>query len=107
MDVLIVSERVYPHIGGTETRWDEIGKRLSDNSINVSFITGRGDITSTKPMSHNYSKYEKYNGYKIYRVADFYPGKLISGTRSFRNIVNFGIQTAKYVRKITKNNITV
>jgi len=100
MRIAIVSERVYPFKGGTETRWDEIGSRLTDLGHEVTFLTGRGDITRSNPNPSQYQFRESHHDYEIHRIVDYKPAVITKGTRSVENCINFGRNAALYLNKM-------
>ncbi len=102
MRILIISEILLPHIGGSEIRWNEIASRLVRRGHDVSFITGRGDITSSIISYDDYPDFEKRNGYKIFRPFLYKSREIYPGTRSVMNAIRLGFYSSIYYRKLNK-----
>ncbi|MDH5402798.1 MAG: glycosyltransferase family 4 protein [Candidatus Heimdallarchaeota archaeon] len=100
MDIYIISERISPFIGGTETRWHEIGKRLANKGHKITFITGRGDITLKYPKPELYKQNEIIDGYSIKRIYDFKNSNIEAGTRGMMNCINFGIHSGLFIERL-------
>jgi glycosyltransferase involved in cell wall biosynthesis len=91
LKIAFLTEFFYPHIGGCETRFLEIGRRLVDKGHEVNVFTIQ--------FNRNLAKEEEICGVKIKRYA--YSRSYISqdSYRSFRGIVNYSLASLFQMRR--------
>ncbi|MHA2254096.1 MAG: glycosyltransferase family 4 protein [Candidatus Kariarchaeaceae archaeon] len=104
MKIVIVTERFSPLYGGAETRYEEIAKHLAQMGHEVSIVTGRGDITSSKQDLTRFARKEDQD-FTIFRIFDYKSGNIKPPTRSIQNSLLLGIHSSRFVRKLIKKDL--
>ncbi len=91
LKVAFLTEFFYPHIGGCETRYYEIGRRLAAKGHEVHVFTIRYDLDLPKE--------EQIEGIHVHRYA--YSKKYVSedGFRSFSGILKYSIESLRRLRQ--------
>jgi glycosyltransferase involved in cell wall biosynthesis len=90
LKVAFLTEFFYPHVGGCETRYLEIGRRLVSRGHEVHVFTIQYD--------NNLAKEEQVDGIQVHRYA--YSKKYVSedGFRSFNGILKYSMATLNRLR---------
>jgi glycosyltransferase involved in cell wall biosynthesis len=85
LKIAFLTELFHPHVGGCETRFMEIGRRLASRGHDIHVFTMQYD--------RNLPKEEKVNGITVHRYA--HSGNYVSpdGFRSFGGILKYSIRS--------------
>jgi len=85
MKILFICELFYPHIGGCEVRFYELGKRLVRKGHTVNVLTIK--------YSPNLPEVEKIDGMMVYRIASSFNYITGSGWRSPLGVLKYSSKT--------------
>ena len=98
MRICVITEKMYPFVGGAETRWFEICKRLAKkHEVHVYTVWGdvTADVESWKALPEN----EAVEGFVIHRVCRCARARKSHlfriGTRSIWICINYGVAVAQ------------
>src|SRR5437879_3686587 len=72
LNVLMVTARYFPYMGGIETHVHEVGRRLVDRGINITILTTMPQ-TPTNLQPHPLPQEETIEGMRIVRVPAWPP----------------------------------